>query len=304
MPYKHDYDKALTRLTIIVQKLYEGEELSIKDLATEFNVSTKTIQRDLNGRLASFPIERIGNKFKFADGFHLERNNDLRDEFVLEILGKISDNIGAGFATRAENMLSKLKNSHANPFYLNILLEKQPKKVAELKHIDEAITSNLAITFNYYEETIKAEPIKIINFDGFWYLLAKDVKNKLYKNYLVKHISKIELTNIKFKLDKDIEDKIQNAINEHFDANAKAFEVRLKIMPQAVEKISSKPISKSQQIINFNDDDSIEISIRATNLYEIIPTIKYYMPHIMPIYPIELKDILKNEIAEFAKLLN
>ena len=41
MAYKHDYDKALTRLVSILTKLYNGEQLSVKDLAEEFNVSVK-----------------------------------------------------------------------------------------------------------------------------------------------------------------------------------------------------------------------------------------------------------------------
>jgi transcriptional antiterminator len=43
---KHDYDKILTRLTQILSKLYQGEQLQPKDLADEFNVSLRTIQRD------------------------------------------------------------------------------------------------------------------------------------------------------------------------------------------------------------------------------------------------------------------
>ncbi|MGZ8547478.1 MAG: HTH domain-containing protein, partial [Sulfuricurvum sp.] len=46
MGYKHDYDKAMTRLTTILSRLYQGEELSVTELAQEFAVSTRTIQRD------------------------------------------------------------------------------------------------------------------------------------------------------------------------------------------------------------------------------------------------------------------
>jgi predicted DNA-binding transcriptional regulator YafY len=51
MAYKHDYDKILTRLVNILSKLNDGEALSVKELAEEFGVSTKTIQRDFNERL-------------------------------------------------------------------------------------------------------------------------------------------------------------------------------------------------------------------------------------------------------------
>ena len=44
--YKHDYDKTLLRIMTILTKLNDGERLSVKELAEEFNVSTRTIQRD------------------------------------------------------------------------------------------------------------------------------------------------------------------------------------------------------------------------------------------------------------------
>ena len=44
MAYKHDYDKILTRLTVILSKLNDGEALSVKELAKEFNTSDRTIQ--------------------------------------------------------------------------------------------------------------------------------------------------------------------------------------------------------------------------------------------------------------------
>lgn len=40
---KHDYDKIITRLTIILSKLYQGDKLQPKDLAEEFGVSLRTI---------------------------------------------------------------------------------------------------------------------------------------------------------------------------------------------------------------------------------------------------------------------
>jgi len=54
--YKHDYDKKLFRLINILSKLYNDENLTLEEYAQEYNVSVKTIQRDFNERLISFPI--------------------------------------------------------------------------------------------------------------------------------------------------------------------------------------------------------------------------------------------------------
>lgn len=62
--YKHDYDKKLFRLIDILGKLYREENLSIDEYAQEYNVSTKTIQRDFNEKLTSFPIYQDGKIWK------------------------------------------------------------------------------------------------------------------------------------------------------------------------------------------------------------------------------------------------
>jgi len=54
MSYKYDYDKALIRLRIIFKNLNDGEELNVTELAKEFNVSTRTIQRDFNEKPTSY----------------------------------------------------------------------------------------------------------------------------------------------------------------------------------------------------------------------------------------------------------
>ena len=65
-----NYDTALNRMMSIIQRLYEGKTLNKKDLAKEFNVSEKTIQRDINERLSSQPIKLIkGQGWKFEDNY-------------------------------------------------------------------------------------------------------------------------------------------------------------------------------------------------------------------------------------------
>ena len=67
MAYKHNYDKTLTRLRLILQKLNDGESLGVKELAEEFNVSTRTIQRDFNEKLvSSYPIYQEKGRCKMV----------------------------------------------------------------------------------------------------------------------------------------------------------------------------------------------------------------------------------------------
>ncbi len=94
---KHDYDKILTRLTVILQRLYEGEILTVSELAEEFNVDARTLRRDFKERLIRFPIEKEGRGWKMRDGFRLERDRKPDEELVLDMLETLAGGVGSGF---------------------------------------------------------------------------------------------------------------------------------------------------------------------------------------------------------------
>lgn len=60
-------DKLSTRLVYILQYLNNGERFSLEELAQEFNVSIRTIQRDLHECLAFIPIKKENGKYFLED---------------------------------------------------------------------------------------------------------------------------------------------------------------------------------------------------------------------------------------------
>lgn len=58
-----EYDKLSIRLVQILSKFNNGESLSAQELAQEFNVDTRTIQRDLNERLTFMPIKKENGRY-------------------------------------------------------------------------------------------------------------------------------------------------------------------------------------------------------------------------------------------------
>ena len=61
-----EHDKLAWRLALILQKLNQGERIRIKDLAEEFGVHSRTVQRDILERFSFLPLE------KNNDGFALD----------------------------------------------------------------------------------------------------------------------------------------------------------------------------------------------------------------------------------------
>jgi len=85
MSKESQYDPALLRLASIMQRLYEGEILKKQELSREFNVSEKTIQRDLNQRLKNLPITQIrGVGWKLDEGCFNQKVAQRYGDYILE----------------------------------------------------------------------------------------------------------------------------------------------------------------------------------------------------------------------------
>jgi predicted DNA-binding transcriptional regulator YafY len=302
MAYKHDYDKALTRLRVILQRLNDGEALSVKELADEFNVSTRTIQRDFNERLVShYPIYQENKKWKMQDNFKIEKIRDIEDKIILDIIEKITDNIGGNFATKGKKLLSKIKNQEQTPIYTKLNIEDISNKINDINLLETAIKNKNIIKCSYLYDTDKQynttlNPLKIVNYEGFWYLIA--INKSEIKKYYLKNLNNIKLTNTTFEVDTKIDNLLENSISIWFNKHTEPFVVKLLASKSASKYFIRRPLP-TQVIININDDNSIEFDIKITHEMEILPIIKYWIPYLKVIEPKWIDDIIKQDLKEY-----
>ena len=304
MAYKHDYDKALTRLRIILQRLNDGESLSVKELAENFGVSTKTIQRDFNEKLIGlYPIYQEKNrKWKMQDGFKIEKIRDIEDKIVLDIIEKITDGIGGNFASKSKKLLTKIKNEEHNPIYAKLNIEDISNKIKEIDLLEQAIKSKNEIRCQYiyeknrYDTTV--QPLKIVNFEGFWYLVA--LRKGSIKKYYLNELSNINILDTNFTIDSSVDELLKNSISIWFNQETKPFEVKLFAKPMAKKYFFRRPLP-TQIITSLNEDDTMEFIVKITHEMEILPIIKYWIPHLHVLEPQWIKDIVNTDLKEYLK---
>ena len=302
MGYKHDYDKALFRLTQIIAKLYQGAKLSNTELAKEFGVSTKTIQRDFVKLVALFPIYQDKKQWHLEDNFEFEEHLSIEDDITLKLLLQTSKSFDKSFQDRANQLLSRINENIKSPIYTKIALEDISPKLSEVKLIENAINTSKQVTFTYtkggdsFELTVN--PYKIVNFDSFWYLVA--TKDTQLRKYYLQYISSTKLEETVFRKYKKIEQLINNAINIWFN-DAGDIDVELIVHKSIIEYFKRKPISPSQKIKGSDEDGNMIVSLKVTHKNEIIPIIKYWLPHIKVLKPQDLNKEIKEEITKFIK---
>ena len=306
MAYKHDYDKILTRLTVILSKLNDGEALSVKELAKEFNTSDRTIQRDFNERLVSFPIYQENKKWKMQDGFRVEKTKSLEDEIVLDIIEKITEGIGGKFSSKAHKLLSKIKNEDFNPIYTKLNIEDISDRFADIQTLETAIREKKEIKCSYNDEkhtlyTTTIQPLKIVNFEGFWYLIA--LQNDILKKYYLKNISNPQILDATFETEEELEELLDNSISVWFQRDIEPFKVKIYADKVATKYFKRRPL-QSQSIETLSQNGTMEFVVTITHEMEILPIVKYWLPHLRIIEPQWIQDSINNDLKEYLQQLS
>ncbi len=299
-----DYDKLLTRLTTILQKLYDGEELSVSELAIEFNVSTKTIQRDFNERLIRFPIEKVGRKWKMMEGRSIEKKRTPQEELILHLLGEIARGIGEKFGEKTSSLFSKITDIDKNPIYSKIAIE-DVSEIGELfGKLESAIKQNQEVEFSYKGKNRTIRAYKIVSFEGYWYLYGEDLFDNKIKTFHLKGISNLVITSRNFEQKSEIIKKLELSINAWFEPDSKPFLVRLLAKKEIVKYLKRRPLSASSKITEERSNGDIIIELYVTSNKEIIHEVKKYMPALLPLSPSSLLTEARDMAGKFVERID
>jgi predicted DNA-binding transcriptional regulator YafY len=298
---KHDYDKILFRLLEILGRLNNGKVVNKEELSKEFGVSTRTIQKDINERLSNFiAIERVNGGYKAKDGYSIDKLLDIESEIVLIILKGLSSSMGEKFGKKAESIFAKLQNPHDEFMLSKMQIEDLSEDKQMIDKITKAISKSLEIEF-YYKKNRVVRPYKIVIFEGFWYLYAQDKNDLRLKTFYLKDIKNLILGDNKFEKNENLIKKLENATNIWFDPNAKPFDVILFASGNIAKYFQRRAISKTQKILEKNDDGSIKFSMKVTSKAAILYEVKKWMPELCIISPPFLVKDMMNLINEFKK---
>jgi predicted DNA-binding transcriptional regulator YafY len=91
---------------------------------------------------------------------------------------------------------------------------------------------------------------------------------------------------------------LNDSVSIWFQSDREAFDVHLHVDANIAKYFKRKPLP-TQKTQSVNQDGSIEISITITYEMEIIPIIKYWMPHLKVIEPKWVEDIIVEDVSKF-----
>jgi predicted DNA-binding transcriptional regulator YafY len=279
--------------------------VSTSELAQEFSVSPRTVQRDivlLN--TTGFPIISLEKGYhSFMEGFSLKKMMLTREEAsLLSFLHDISKSLGDKFEESFSSILKKVVSKEQDSAFYVKLPEgsKISKDYPFIKELEAAVKDSIKIVLNYKtpekEGEYKVCPLKIIFFDGFWYLLAQvDGKDWIIK-FRLENIINIELLDEYFTSPRNLSTFLDQSVNIWFTEKRDKLIV-LKVDKGVAMYFKQQVYFPLQKITKENRDGSLRIETKICHNEEILRIILRWIPYVHVIKP---KD-LKVEVEEIVK---
>jgi len=279
---KVDTSKLIKNLLDLSHRFYDGESLSTKEISELYDIHIRTAQRYIKYlKDANLDIKKNKNKY-FV-------NIPLSMENIKEIAQKLNMTIP---------IVNKLKSS---VYYSKLDIEKIDFN--KFGFLEEATKNKQKLKIIYYDFDGKKttltdiKPLKIANFEGYWYLIALNYKNE-YRRYHIHSMEKIKVLDETFDIDDKILERLDKAINIWYDPNKKPFLVELFLDEVATRYFKRlkpfKPIFFKEEA----DKTSI-VTLEITNENEILYFLLRWIPHIKVISPKSLKEKILKEVKKY-----
>lgn len=305
---KHDYDKTVTRLITILSKFSQNEIVNPKELAQEFNVSVRTIQKDLKDKLMpNFPIYmHKKGEYRLSEGASITKSYLTNDEMIILSLSLSKFKDVSDFDKTTDNLLKKLlKPNLNNPYYMkNDDVEDLDIDSNIVQTIEDAIEYSNIIEVKTLTSIKIVEAYKMANYAGIWYLFARDTKDNKIKTFMISKIKFVNLTPKKHNFSKHSIEQILHKSHSPYYQDGNAYDVKVKIYKEIAHFFEQKDFLQSQEIEEKLEDGSLIVNFEISHDEDIDNIIKSWLPHIEILEPARFRDKLKNELQEYlAKII-
>jgi len=109
------------------------------------------------------------------------------------------------------------------------------------------------------------------------------------------------MTDDTFETDRELEELLNNSISIWFQKDIEPFEVKLYADKGATKYFRRRSLP-TQKIDSLNSDGTMEFSVTITHEMEILPLVKYWIPHLFILEPEWVKEMLEDDVQNYINL--
>lgn len=302
---QENHDLLAQRLTQILIKLNQGEYLVPSELAEEFGVTLRTIQRDLNDRLGFLPFDKVSGKYRL--------HTSALGKLTLQDMRNFASMAGVQglFPDLSQQFLRELFDSRVEQAWVvkGPEYEDHSGREAIFEQLRQAITARLTVSFVYAKAQLDGlaisakaynpvHPYKLVNHGGIWYLAAEH-EGKL-KAFVLGKIERLLTGGDTFEPQTELLAILQN--EDSIWLNTKKSEVVLKVAKEAAIYFERRKLVGGQVIEKNLEDGGLIVSAQVAHPNQILPIVRYWIPHVRIISPEGLQGEMERGLSMYLKI--
>jgi predicted DNA-binding transcriptional regulator YafY len=291
-------DTIARRLAVILALLNEGKQLQPTELAEQFNVDLRTIQRDLRERLAFLDLTKTNG------AYHLPREHQGRLGLgELERFAALAGVQGLFPSLNTEFMRTLLQEhwEKSSP-----LLVKPPAYEDISDHaqvfnlLEHAVRHCCVVSFSYekaqgLKSYVHLAPYKLISHTGVWYAACADQGQM--KAFTLSKIRGLEVSNARFVREVQHEHMLEE--EDSIWLNANKTEVVLKVAKPAAHYFLRRKLIGGQVVEKELEDGGLIVSGKVAHPNQILPIVRYWLPNVRIISPEGFQADMEQEMRAY-----
>ncbi|MCO8073337.1 WYL domain-containing protein [Acinetobacter lwoffii] len=290
------HERLAERLARILTKLNVGYQLRAAELAAEFQVSTRTIERDFD-RLGSYlPLLQDEQKRYYLEPSYLGRFK-LQDIQTFAQLSGISELYPALDMSFMRELLDERANQvfSAKGYYFE-----DAKQFAEhFKLLASAIYKRQQVELQYSDQLRIIKPYRLIHHHGIWYLVG--VGQDKLRTYRLSQVQQLKLVFEAegFEHDPEVLKMLTDEDSIWFGQQKQ--QVLIKVQPEVTVFFKERRLFPEQQIEQETEAGELMISCQIRHEMQLLPLVRYWLPYVKIIEPIHFQQKLEQDLQGYLR---
>ena len=290
------HERLAERLARILTKLNVGYQLRAAELAAEFQVSTRTIERDFD-RLGSYlPLLQDEQKRYYLEPSYLGRFK-LQDIQTFAQLSGISELYPALDISFMRELLDERANQvfSAKGYYFE-----DAKQFAEhFKLLASAVYKREQVKLQYSDQLQIIQPYRLIHHHGIWYLAA--VSESKLRTYRLSQVQQLKLVSEAESFAHDPEILKMLADEDSIWFGQQKQQVLIRVQPEVTVFFKERRLFPEQQIEQEAETGELVISCQIRHEMQLLPLVRYWLPYVKIIEPIHFQQKLEQDLQGYLR---
>jgi len=305
------------RILYILESLAK-DTCSVKQLTrdvfgTEEPKKLRLIQQDIKMLKERYPTKLYSPKkgsyklVNLPDFMEKLSNNDAEDlSELFEFIALFDAKMLKLFEQSEPALVKKLRKEIRSIYHIKDDPIEQIHNKELWDKLKKAVKAKRYISIAYEKDKLKAyndiKPIKIVFARNNWYLAAinsNDSRTFEFTFFRISHIVAVTLSSGTFHEEVSALKHLDNLQTLFELYKTEQYKVRILVKQRAAPYFKSKKYLKSQKIEKENDDGSLILSYQINNGMEILPIIKRWLPELIVLEPVELKNEIHAIIGQY-----